>query len=118
MQLHYRLNMTILDTQSALTDRYQTTVPEPVRLALKLGKRDRIAYEVLESGKVLMSKVVVEPEDNLDPAVQAFLNFLQADLIANPQSLSPLTREYFEEIRQLTGGIDVDLDAPLDPADD
>ena len=31
-----------LDVESTLTDRYQTTVPETVRRALKLGKRDKI----------------------------------------------------------------------------
>ena len=32
----------IEEVQSALTDRYQTTVPQPVRRALGLRKRDRI----------------------------------------------------------------------------
>ena len=30
------------DIESTLTDRYQTTVPETVRRALRLGKRDKI----------------------------------------------------------------------------
>ena len=34
----------ILEVESTLTDRYQTTVPETVRRALKLGKRDQIHY--------------------------------------------------------------------------
>ena len=33
-----------LEVQSTLTDRYQTTVPETVRRALQLGKRDKIHY--------------------------------------------------------------------------
>ena len=31
-----------LEAESTLTDRYQTTVPETVRRALRLGKRDKI----------------------------------------------------------------------------
>ena len=31
-----------LEVESTLTDRYQTTVPETVRRALQLGKRDKI----------------------------------------------------------------------------
>jgi bifunctional DNA-binding transcriptional regulator/antitoxin component of YhaV-PrlF toxin-antitoxin module len=31
-----------LEVESTLTDRYQTTVPETDRLALRLGKRDKI----------------------------------------------------------------------------
>ena len=36
-----------LEVDSTLTDRYQTTVPEAVRRALKLGKRDKIHYAIL-----------------------------------------------------------------------
>ena len=31
-----------LEVESTLTDRYQTTVPQTVRRALRLGKRDKI----------------------------------------------------------------------------
>lgn len=50
MQLHYRTCFPIflyrwppvsLDAESTLMDRYQTTVPETVRRALGLGKRDK-----------------------------------------------------------------------------
>ena len=37
---------TTSEVASTLTDRYQTTVPEPVRRALKLGKRDKIHYAI------------------------------------------------------------------------
>jgi hypothetical protein len=33
-----------LEAESTLTDRYQTTVPETVRRALRLRKRDKIQY--------------------------------------------------------------------------
>ncbi len=33
-----------LEVESTLTDSYQTTVPETVRRALRLGKRDKIHY--------------------------------------------------------------------------
>ncbi|MEY4515804.1 MAG: prlF antitoxin for toxin YhaV toxin, partial [Pseudomonadota bacterium] len=35
-----------LQATSTLTDRYQTTVPESVRRALKLCKRDKICYRI------------------------------------------------------------------------
>ncbi len=34
-----------LELESTLTDRYQTTVPETVRRALKLGKRFKVCWE-------------------------------------------------------------------------
>ena len=49
MRLHYHSNVTLdpqetamaatIEVESTLTDRYQTTVPETVRRALKLGKQ-------------------------------------------------------------------------------
>ena len=40
----------IFEVESTLTDRYQTTVPEMVRLVLWLGKRDKIQYEIRQNG--------------------------------------------------------------------
>lgn len=57
MQFHYQAVMpTTLETESTLTDRYQTTVPEAVRRALRLGKRDRIRYAIQPDGCVLLSR--------------------------------------------------------------
>ena len=36
----------ILQAESSLTDRYQTTVPDLVRKTLGLNKRDKIAYTI------------------------------------------------------------------------
>ena len=49
-----------LEVESTLTDRYQTTVPETVRRALKLGKRDKIHYTIRPSGEVVHA--LPEPE--------------------------------------------------------
>ncbi|MET0506477.1 MAG: type II toxin-antitoxin system PrlF family antitoxin, partial [Luteibacter sp.] len=43
---------TFLEVDAALTDRYQTTVPEPVRRVLNLRKRDRVRYEITADGRV------------------------------------------------------------------
>ena len=45
-----------LELESTLTDRYQTTVPTAVRQALRLQKRDRIRYRVMEGGQVLLER--------------------------------------------------------------
>lgn len=42
-----------LKTESTLTDRYQTTVPETVRRALRLGKRDTLRYSIRCSSRSL-----------------------------------------------------------------
>jgi antitoxin PrlF len=46
----------LLITESTLTDRYQTTVPDAVRKALHLGKREKIRYTIQPDGNVLMSR--------------------------------------------------------------
>jgi antitoxin PrlF len=43
-----------LEAESTLTDRYQTTVPETVRRALRLKKRDKIRYTIRSSGEVVL----------------------------------------------------------------
>ena len=57
----------ILDVESTLTDRYQTTVPETVRRALRLGKRDKIHYIIRPSGEVVLTRA--EATDGDDPVL-------------------------------------------------
>ena len=46
--------------ESTLTDRYQTTVPETVRRALRLGKRDKIHYTIRSDGEVVLTRAAAE----------------------------------------------------------
>lgn len=100
---------TMFEAESTLTDRYQTTVPEPVRLALKLGKRDKVRYALRPDGSVVMSRV--EPET--DPVLEGFLAFMAQDLMHHPERLRSLDRALVERIQTLVDPIEVDLDQPL-----
>ncbi len=104
----------ILQADSTLTDRYQTTVPEPVRRALGLRKRDAIHYEVLADGEVRLTK---GGQHNDDPVVASFLGLLEADMKSG-RNVSPVNADLVAQLRKLVAGADVDLDAPLDPADE
>lgn len=115
MQVHYHSNMASIESESSLTDRYQTTIPEPVRNALGLHKRDKIRYEVVDGNRVVMTRV---DEESFDPTVLAFLDFLERQIIDNPGSLVPLTRERLEYARELTKGVQVDINERLDPANE
>ena len=100
--------------EATLTDKYQNTVPSAVRKVLHLQKRDKVAY-VIRGGEVILEKV--EPEQNqADPAVQAFLAFLEREMVANPQRLKPFGGETTRRAAELVDGVDIDLDAPLDDA--
>lgn len=107
--------MSIVNVEASLTERYQTTVPTVVRKALGLAKRDKIQYVIQGDGTVLLTKFA--PADS-DPAISAFLTFLERDIIENPQALSALSAEDAERLFSLVAGVDVDIDAALDPADD
>jgi bifunctional DNA-binding transcriptional regulator/antitoxin component of YhaV-PrlF toxin-antitoxin module len=48
-------------TQSTITDKFQTTIPLEVRLALKLAPRQRVSYEVRPDGSA-----VIRPVASLD----------------------------------------------------
>ena len=65
--------MASVDIESTLTDRYQTTIPESVRRALKLGKRDKIHYAIRPGGEVLLSRA---PVDDMTRCSESFSSFL------------------------------------------
>ncbi|MEY4208001.1 MAG: hypothetical protein RLZZ20_1153 [Pseudomonadota bacterium] len=97
--------------QSTLTDRYQTTVPETVRRALNVSKRDRIQYTIKPDGEVVIARA--EPEGD-DPALGQFLAFLAADIAANPQHLVALDSALAKQLQSLTESVVIDLDQPLE----
>jgi antitoxin PrlF len=104
------------ETQSSLTDRYQTTVPEPVRRALKLRKRDKIHFSIKASGEVVLTRAEPEPEE--DPALAPFLNLLARDMAQHPERIKPLDPALLRRVRALTRGVSFDLNAPLRPEDE
>mgnify|MGYP001574518420 FL=1 len=97
-----------LEVESTLTDRYQTTVPETVRRALKLGKRDKIRYSIRPSGEVVLTRV--EASDGDDPVLGQFLDFLAADIARHPERLQAVDGALVQRLQALVGGVDVDLD--------
>jgi antitoxin PrlF len=105
-----------LEVESTLTDRYQTTVPETVRRALKLGKRDKIHYTIRPDGEVVITRAEAPEED--DPVLGRFLGFLARDLASHPKRLQAIDANLVTRIHSLLGDIDVDLDAPLSEDDE
>jgi antitoxin PrlF len=97
-------------SESTLTDRYQTTVPDPVRKALGLNKRDKICYTIQPNGKVWISRA--EQADS-DPLLGEFLNFLVRDMEKNPQHIQAVSSNLVNHVQSLVSGVEIDLDAPL-----
>lgn len=105
-----------LEVESTLTDRYQTTVPETVRRALRLGKRDKIHYTILPEGGVMLTRADVAEMN--DPALDVFLSFLARDIATHPEQLQAIDPAFVQRMQSLVEGIDVDLDTPLSADDE
>jgi antitoxin PrlF len=99
-----------VETTSTLTDRYQTTVPQAVRDALGLSKRDKIQYTLRDDGTVILQKV---ESNHKDPIISAFLEFLEADMKHNPNHIRSPQTPMLERASALVADINVDLDAAL-----
>ena len=105
----------VLEAESTLTERYQTTVPETVRRALRLGKRDKIHYAIRPDGDVVLTRIALTGGE--DPVMGRFLEFLAKDISVNPQRLTAVDAGLAQRIQALVGDVKVDLEAQL-PADD
>jgi antitoxin PrlF len=105
-----------LEAESTLTDRYQTTVPETVRRALRLRKRDKIQYVIRPSGEVVLTRA--SDNDNDDPVLGQFLGFLAHDIATHPGNLQWVSSDFVQRVQSLIGEVDVDLDAPLSEDDE
>lgn len=105
-----------LEVESTLTDRYQTTVPETVRRALQLGKRDKIHYTVRPDGVVELSRAQVSLND--DPVLDAFLNFLAKDMANHPERIRAIDAQWVSRLQSLVGKIKVDLNTALSVDDE
>ncbi|MEX2258178.1 MAG: type II toxin-antitoxin system PrlF family antitoxin [Woeseia sp.] len=105
----------ILEVESTLTDRYQTTVPETVRRALKLGKRDKIHYTIRPGGEVVLTRADASGDD---PVLGQFLGFLAHDITRHPERLQSVDAGLVHRLQSLAGGIEVDLDAALSADDE
>lgn len=105
-----------LEVESTLTDRYQTTVPETVRRALRLGKRDKIHYTIRPSGEVVLTRAKASEGD--DPVLEQFLEFLARDIANHPERLQTVDAGLVQRLQSLIGDVDVDLDAALSADDE
>ncbi|MCU7920456.1 MAG: type II toxin-antitoxin system PrlF family antitoxin [Candidatus Thiodiazotropha sp. (ex Epidulcina cf. delphinae)] len=99
-----------LTVESTLTDRYQTTVPESVRRALHLGKRDKIRFSLQPDGKIVLTRV---DDSEADPLIGQFLGFLAKDIAKHPQHVHALSTDLAERVQSLVGDVEIDLESPL-----
>lgn len=104
-----------LEAESKVTRRFQTTIPAAIRKALNLSGNDRIQYNILPDGQVVISRQLEEPED---PVINAFLDFVATDMLNHPENMQPVTLSVHEKMSVLTTGVAVDLESPLSDDDE
>ena len=102
-------------SESTLTNRYQTTIPDAVRKVLGLNKGDKISYTIQPNGQVIISRAD-KTED--DPVLGQFLNFIAQDIETNPQHLQAISSDLVSRVQSLIAEVDLDLDAPLSAEDE
>lgn len=104
------------EARSTLTARYQTTIPESIRRALRLGKGDRIRYTVRPTGEVVLTRT--QSADAADPAHGTLLGLLTQDIAARPECLQGVDPSLVQRVNELVAGIAVNLDEPLSADDE
>ena len=103
---------TLFSERSRITAKGQTTVPKAVRQALGVSYGGEIAFVVDERGVS-----VVRVEEETDPVIEGFLDFLARDMQRNPGArIAAFPENLAERMRALTEGIDVDPDAEIEGA--
>ena len=105
----------ISESESTLTSRYQTTIPQMVRKILGLDKNDKIKYTLNQDGSVLLSKLENEDED---PVLGQFLAFLTNDISENPYNLQAMDSDLVQKAQSLVADVEIDLNNSLSDEDE
>lgn len=95
---------------SKMTARSQTTLPSGVRKALGLKAGDRIAY-LIDKDRVIITRL---PEETEDPALSGFVDLLERDIDQHKERVLFATQAFADYLEELTAGIEVDYDAPIE----
>ena len=96
---------------STVTAKSQTTLPSGVRKALGVRPGDRLAY-VIEGEQAVIRRA--GDEEEADPALGSFLDFLEREIDRHPERLQPITIELRDRMRRLSEGVRVDLDEAIE----
>jgi antitoxin PrlF len=78
-------------------------VPETVRRALRLRKRDKIHYDIRPSGEVVLTRASDAEAD--DPVLGQFLGFLAHDIATHPERLQSVSSSFVQRVQSLVGEV-------------
>jgi antitoxin PrlF len=95
--------MSGINSTAKLTSKSQLTVPIAVRKALSVGPDDKLVFTIHEGGNVEVTKA---QDAESDPVVEAYLAFLETDMITHPEKLSVLQRD--EALDDMLRGVETE----------
>ena len=105
--------MSIIHEVATLTAKGQITLPKPIRQALGVDVGAKVAFELHDNGRVVVSRADSEHED---PAIGAFLDLLTGDIRTGrhvqglPDDLAKVMLEHAEREMRLDEDINGDVD--------
>jgi antitoxin PrlF len=89
-----------LQVESTLTEKYQATVPDAIRKALRLSKGDRICFTLQPDGSVVLTRAESDQAAHTD--LKPFLRLLARELEAHPEAFRALPPALVKQARALT----------------
>ncbi len=95
---------------STVTAGAQTTIPNSVREALGIEPGDKIEYSI-EGDHVVIRRM--DDDAGEDPAIGAFLDFLERQMTTHPERLQPITTDLMERMRSVSDP-DIDIDEEIE----
>lgn len=96
--------MAVIERAAKVTAQGQTTVPAPIREALGIEAGDRIIFAVENDGSVSVRRT----DEERDPAIGSFLQFLAKDIEQRPEAIEPLTASLEATLRGITAETVID----------
>lgn len=106
----------VLESESTMPNRGQTTIPGSIRKALMLKPTDKVRYVLMDDKTVALTRSD-DGGERSDPVIDDFLAFLAADMHEDPRNVRPVPQDLLTRARELTDGVTVDLDAPVETDD-
>lgn len=94
---------TVLERDAKVTAQGQTTVPAPIREQLGIVPGDHITFVIDIEGNVMVRRC-----EDRDPSIDAFLEFLAADIQRRPEQIQGLTSSLESRLRRLTANTKID----------
>lgn len=103
---------TSFEIEATVTRKGQTTVPAAIRRVMGIDKGSTLIFRSMKDGTVMLTPKTPESEES-DPMLEPFLQLLGNDIAQHPQRLMPISTGLYDQMNDLVGDVDIDLDEAL-----